>query len=236
MVTMHGHGHDDHGHGGTRHTPHESPQSMTYVLARWRRAAVLGGLLGYPPTAWTGAAPHPRTWLEPALPAIAHSPIRPRHSTRVACSRRTLVSSSAWRRRRWFSRPMLYKDNRSPSRRNCCERGARLDRCLQQVLRRRALPGDDPARFDGARRARCRGSTESPRWLGEPGRRHHARVRRPGRAIDRYLVDGAVNLVANSTLSAGSILRRVQTGRIQTYLYGALAGGIAIVLLNFIIK
>jgi NADH-quinone oxidoreductase subunit L len=55
-------------------------------------------------------------------------------------------------------------------------------------------------------------------------------------AIDRYLVDGAVNLVANSTLSAGSILRRVQTGRIQTYLYGALVGAIAIVLINFIIK
>ena len=52
----------------------------------------------------------------------------------------------------------------------------------------------------------------------------------------RYLVDGAVNLVANSALSAGSILRRVQTGRIQTYLYGALVGAIAIVLINFIIK
>jgi NADH-quinone oxidoreductase subunit L len=55
-------------------------------------------------------------------------------------------------------------------------------------------------------------------------------------AIDRYLVDGAVNLVANSTLSAGGLLRRIQTGRIQTYLYGALVGAIAIVLLNFLIK
>jgi NADH-quinone oxidoreductase subunit L len=55
-------------------------------------------------------------------------------------------------------------------------------------------------------------------------------------AIDRYLVDGAVNLIANSTLSTGSILRRLQTGRIQTYLYGALVGAITIVLLNFLIK
>ena len=54
--------------------------------------------------------------------------------------------------------------------------------------------------------------------------------------IDRYLVDGAVNFVAGSTLSAGRILRRVQTGRIQTYLYGALVGAIALVLFNFLIK
>jgi NADH-quinone oxidoreductase subunit L len=55
-------------------------------------------------------------------------------------------------------------------------------------------------------------------------------------AIDRYLVDGVVNLVADATLAAGSALRRVQTGRIQTYLYGALAGAIALVLLNFLIR
>jgi NADH-quinone oxidoreductase subunit L len=55
-------------------------------------------------------------------------------------------------------------------------------------------------------------------------------------AIDKYLVDGAVNLVANGTIYAGRGLRRVQTGRIQTYLYGALAGGLILVLLNFLIK
>ena len=45
-----------------------------------------------------------------------------------------------------------------------------------------------------------------------------------------------MNLVANATLAAGRGLRRIQTGRIQTYLYGALAGAIAIVFLNFLIK
>jgi NADH-quinone oxidoreductase subunit L len=55
-------------------------------------------------------------------------------------------------------------------------------------------------------------------------------------AIDTYLVDGAVNLLANSTIAAGRGLRRVQTGRIQTYLYGALAGALVVVLLNFLIK
>jgi NADH-quinone oxidoreductase subunit L len=55
-------------------------------------------------------------------------------------------------------------------------------------------------------------------------------------AIDKYLVDGAVNLVADATIAAGRSLRRVQTGRIQTYLYGALAGALVVVLLNFLIR
>ena len=43
-------------------------------------------------------------------------------------------------------------------------------------------------------------------------------------AIDHYLVDGAVNLVADGVLGAGDKLRRVQTGRIQNYVYGLLGG------------
>jgi NADH-quinone oxidoreductase subunit L len=43
-------------------------------------------------------------------------------------------------------------------------------------------------------------------------------------AIDHYLVDGAVNFVAEGTLKAGRRLRQVQTGRIQSYVYGLLGG------------
>ena len=53
--------------------------------------------------------------------------------------------------------------------------------------------------------------------------------------IDTYLVDGAVNAVAVLIGEAGKSLRRLQTGRIQTYLYGALAGGLVVILLNFLI-
>jgi NADH-quinone oxidoreductase subunit L len=55
-------------------------------------------------------------------------------------------------------------------------------------------------------------------------------------AIDKYLVDGAVNALASATVGLGQSLRRVQTGRIQTYLYGALGGALVVVLLNFLIK
>jgi NADH-quinone oxidoreductase subunit L len=45
-----------------------------------------------------------------------------------------------------------------------------------------------------------------------------------GGAIDTYIVDGLVNFVAEGTLSAGSKLRGLQTGRIQNYVYGLLGG------------
>jgi NADH-quinone oxidoreductase subunit L len=42
--------------------------------------------------------------------------------------------------------------------------------------------------------------------------------------IDRYLVDGLVNVASAFTLRAGADLRRLQTGRAQDYLYGVTAG------------
>ena len=55
-------------------------------------------------------------------------------------------------------------------------------------------------------------------------------------AIDKYLVDGLVNAVAQATWGIGRQMRHVQTGRIQTYLYGALGGALVVVLLNFLIS
>jgi NADH-quinone oxidoreductase subunit L len=49
--------------------------------------------------------------------------------------------------------------------------------------------------------------------------------------IDRYLVDGLVNVASAWTLQAGAALRRLQTGRAQDYLYGVAAGFLLLVLL-----
>jgi len=46
--------------------------------------------------------------------------------------------------------------------------------------------------------------------------------------FDQYIIDGIVNLIANVTFGIGNKLRRVQTGNINSYLYGIL---IAVVLL-----
>jgi NADH-quinone oxidoreductase subunit L len=55
-------------------------------------------------------------------------------------------------------------------------------------------------------------------------------------AIDKYIVDGAVNGLASLTWNSGRALRRVQTGHIQAYLYGALGGAIAFVIIQYVIR
>jgi NADH-quinone oxidoreductase subunit L len=49
--------------------------------------------------------------------------------------------------------------------------------------------------------------------------------------IDRYLVDGLVNVASAWTLQAGAGLRQMQTGRAQDYLYGVAAGVVLLALL-----
>ena len=228
-----GHGHDDghgdgHGHG---HTPHESPLSITLVLAALAAGAVLAAILGIP-TAWSGSAPMLEHWLEPALPAIVKF-AEASHSTEFLFQAIGVSAGVIG----WFFARMLYKGNQSHVPAQLLERWKRawtvvynkyyVDELYQATVIRgsvtlaRVLSWFDKYLIDGL--------------VNLAGAITRAFANIDG-AIDRYLVDGAVNLVASSTLSAGSILRRVQTGRIQTYLYGALVGAIAIVLLNFIIK
>jgi NADH:ubiquinone oxidoreductase subunit 5 (subunit L)/multisubunit Na+/H+ antiporter MnhA subunit len=49
--------------------------------------------------------------------------------------------------------------------------------------------------------------------------------------IDRYLVDGIVNLTANWTFSAGRSLRAVQTGRLRQYVMFIVVGAVALTVL-----
>ena len=55
-------------------------------------------------------------------------------------------------------------------------------------------------------------------------------------AFDKYVVDGAVNGLGSLTWNSGRALRRVQTGHIQSYLYGALGGAIAFVIIQYVIR
>jgi NADH-quinone oxidoreductase subunit L len=49
--------------------------------------------------------------------------------------------------------------------------------------------------------------------------------------IDRYVVDGLVNVASAATLRAGADLRQIQTGRAQDYLYGVTAGVLLVLVL-----
>ncbi len=48
--------------------------------------------------------------------------------------------------------------------------------------------------------------------------------------VDRYLVDGIVNVVSAWTLRAGDQLRRIQTGQAQDYVYGVALGLVLLVI------
>ena len=48
--------------------------------------------------------------------------------------------------------------------------------------------------------------------------------------LDRYLVDGVLNVVSAWTVSAGNLLRTVQTGRAQDYVYGVAVGLLVLLL------
>jgi NADH-quinone oxidoreductase subunit L len=223
-----GHG-SDHGHHGG--TPRESPLSIIGVLAVLAAGAVLVSVLGIP-SAWTGTAPILEAWLEPALPAVVKFAEQP-HSVEFLFQ---FIGVSAGVIG-WFFARMLYKDGKSHVPARLLERWKRpwtvvynkyyVDELYQATILRgsvalaRVLSWFDKHLIDGL--------------VNLAGAITRVFANLDG-AIDRYLVDGAVNLIANSTLSAGGLLRRVQTGRIQTYLYGALVGAIAIVLLNFLIK
>ena len=48
--------------------------------------------------------------------------------------------------------------------------------------------------------------------------------------IDRYLVDGVLNVVSAWTLTAGDDMRTMQSGKAQDYVYGVAVGLLALLI------
>jgi NADH-quinone oxidoreductase subunit L len=218
----------DHGHG---HTPKESPLSITSVLVVLASGAVLASLLGLP-ASWTSRPPILEHFLEPSLPATVHFAEHP-HALEWLFQVIGVSAGAVG----WFFARLLYRNGTSPVPAQLLERWKRawtvvynkyyVDEIYEATVVRgslvfaRILSWIDSRLVDGA--------------VNLAGAVTRLFANLDG-AIDKYVVDGAVNLVANCTIGAGRGLRRVQTGRIQTYLYGALAGALVIVLLNFLIR
>jgi NADH-quinone oxidoreductase subunit L len=53
--------------------------------------------------------------------------------------------------------------------------------------------------------------------------------------IDYNLVDGAVNLVGGASVRAGRSVRKIQTGRIQSYVFGLTTGAVLLVVLGYML-
>jgi NADH-quinone oxidoreductase subunit L len=222
--------HADHGHGHGD-TPHESPLSVTGVLVVLAAGSVLAGLLGLP-ALWTHRPPLLEHWLEPSLPALVTFAEKP-HAMEWLFQGFGFAAGVVG----WFFARLLYRDGRSRVPHDLKQRFTSawtvvynkyyVDEAYHALVVRpsiffaRFLAWFDQYIIDWL--------VNFAGWVT----RLFANI---DGAIDTYLVDGAVNAVANATIEGGRLLRRVQTGRIQTYLYGALAGALAVVLLNFLVK
>ncbi|HVP68536.1 MAG TPA: NADH-quinone oxidoreductase subunit L [Anaeromyxobacteraceae bacterium] len=230
---------DDHGHGvhgadaghGHRHTPHESPLSITAVLVVLAAGAVLAGLLGVP-AAWTHHEPILERWLAPSLPVETRFAEFP-HSTELLFQGIGVAAAVVG----WFFARLLFKDGRSAVPAELKKRFFGIwtvvynkyyvDEGYQAIIVRPSLflarflfwfdqhVVDWLVNFAG--------------WLGRL-------VANIDGAIDTYVVDGAVNAVAGITGEAGRALRRIETGRITTYLYGLTFGSLLVLLLNFLFR
>ena len=219
----HNHGHET--------TPKESPLSITSVLVVLASGAVMASLIGLP-ASWTNQPPILEHFLEPSLPATVHFAEHP-HWMEWAFQ---IIGVSAGAIGWLFAR-FLYLNGKSPVPGQLLARYKRawtvvynkyyVDEIYQATVVRGSLVFAGILSWIDSR------LVDGVVNLAGVVTRLFANL---DGAIDKYLVDGAVNLVANSTIAAGRGLRRVQTGRIQTYLYGALAGALVVVLLNFLIR
>jgi len=232
----HPHGHDAHAaeaheHGGL---PHESPRSMTWVLIALAFAAVVSGVLFGLPKLWSGHEPLLEAFLAPSLPAAEKVPFREAsHSTELLFQLIGIGIAVVG----WAGARALYLDARStvPERLKAVFPRAwgvvfnkyYVDELYDatvvriSVLFSRALYWFDQYVIDGI-----------VNLMATIGRG----VAYADAAFDQKVVDGAVNLLADGFLHGGATLRRLQTGRIQAYLFGALAGAIAFVIIQYVIR
>jgi NADH-quinone oxidoreductase subunit L len=223
---------DDDAHGGHHGgIPHESPWQITLVLSILAGGSVLTAFLGIP-LLWSHVPPALEHWLEPVLLAkvdfhhTSHAVEWLFQGLGVAAATIGFVAARA-----------VYKDNRNEA--ALLEMIERWKGVWTTVYNKYYVdeayawlvlkPSVQAARalswFDGK-------IIDGLVNLAGTVTRLVANV---DGAIDRYLVDGAVNAVASVTIGAGRSLRLLQTGRISTYLYGALGGALVVVLINFLL-
>jgi NADH-quinone oxidoreductase subunit L len=231
-----GHAAGGHGHGGL---PHESPRTMTYVLATLAIGCALTVVLGF----WAPLGkllglewlqePLLERWLSPVLApsaALVHSRAE---VPSTALEWALIIASIGVAFLGWGVARAFYKDAKSTVPARIAAAFPRIhqwvydkyyvDEFYQQTLLSgtqvlaRALSAFDRYVVDGA----VNGVALVGRF-----------VCNIDGAIDKYLVDGAVNLFADAVIVAGKRLRRLQDGKIQHYLYAAMAGALIVIGIN----
>jgi NADH-quinone oxidoreductase subunit L len=224
---------DDHGHGGT---PHESPLSMTGVLAT---LAVLILPTAYALGFWplVGVEPLFEHWLHPVTGAATES-LAWRSATEHVHSLEVIlaVCSIALALSMFGVATWLYRDGKNPLPQKLLDSDSGLLRGIYTVIYNKYFV-DEAYDWLVVRRTRqlsellysldqrvIDGAVNLAGFIGRI-------VAAIDGMIDALVVDGAVNGVAHGLGAAGRAIRRTQTGRIQTYLAGAAVGVLLLILI-----
>ncbi|MHB8418272.1 MAG: NADH-quinone oxidoreductase subunit L [Myxococcales bacterium] len=225
-----GHGHDAHDSHG--HTPHESPAVMTWVLLALAAGAVLASFLGLP-KAW-GFDPALESFLEPTL-GYSDKILRfadPGRGTELLFMGISVAVATLG----WLLAAVCYRSGESPLPARALAAFPRVHQVIFDKFYVDEIYAATAVRLTRVVSVVCA-------WFD--GHVIDALVNLAGwvvrfvanidGAIDKYLVDGLVNLLAELLLALGRSMRRLQTGRLENYLVGALAGALAFVAINYMI-
>jgi NADH-quinone oxidoreductase subunit L len=211
---------------------HESPRSMTWVLVALATLAVVLSFIGLPKL-WTGKDPIFEHFLHPvfadaALKGFAHAS----HGLEWGLMLLSLAIAAGGIAVAW----LFYADEQKSAARLQAlkERFAPLHRVVfnkyyvDELYAATVLRGTHGlarmlAWFD---REIIDGIVNFCGWCGRVGAWINGK-------IDQYFVDGAVNLVADVIIGSGQRLKKMQTGRINSYAYGVAVGVIAIALVAY---
>ena len=214
--------HEPHGHGS--HSPHESPKSMLFALVVLALLSVLGGLVGIPYALghFFHIPNYFEAWLEPVFASLHHAEAA--HHEVHAIEYILMGLSVGLAAISIYAATILYTRRQEIPQR-FVERFPRLyklvhnkyyvDEIYQALVVNNLLRINNfLSAFDG---------TIIDGFVNLTGKvtRKASQV---SAFVDSTFVDGMVNLTGNTVKFSGKQLRKAQTGRIQNYLYVAMAG------------
>ncbi|HUP64646.1 MAG TPA: NADH-quinone oxidoreductase subunit L [Thermoanaerobaculia bacterium] len=222
-------------HGHARE-PHESPRSMTGVLAALAVLSIIGGWVGPPFAAFGIHHPNPfQSWLAPVLWPIAGEAFEFPHASLfvdwllILLSIGAAVAGIMVARRFYtdpsFSRPRRFVE-RFPAVHRLVENKYYVDEIYQAsfirgtILSASALAWFDVHVIDGLVNAVRHISVivlGGGSWL-----------------FDRFIIDGAVNGVGWSAQRSSTLLRRAQSGLIQNYAL-IMSGGVVLLIVIYLL-
>lgn len=232
---VHGHAADDDAHAHHGGPPKDVPRSMSWVLAALSVGSVLTILLGL----WAPLGhllhihfleePLLEKWLEPVLSG-AHLTASRQSAPGQAVEWLLIGLSIAVALGGWAIARKLYKDAKSTVPAKLAFAWPNVHRVLLNKYYVDELYAATVLRsvaflrqlFDGIDRHVIDGIVH----LGAACVRFVSRI---DDAIDRYIVDGTVDATGRFFTSLGRGVRGLQTGRIETYLYGLLFGALALI-------